>query len=72
LFLSEHWPEILWINTSVATIPLFGVDVPSSSESVRLGTKFSGTEMNDEVELREELGPLGLPVGEDFRGREIL
>jgi len=56
----------------VATIPLFGVDVPSSSESVRLGTKFSGVEMNDKVKLREELGPLGLPVGEDFRGREIL
>jgi len=72
LFLSEYWPEILWINTGIATIPLFGVDVPSSSESVWLGTEFSGAETNDKVELREELGPPGLPVGEDFRGREIL
>jgi len=70
--LSEHRPKVLWINMGVATIPLFGVDVPSSSESVRLGTEFSRAEMNDKVELREELGPPGLPVGEDFRGREIL
>jgi len=66
LFLSEHRPEILWIDTGVATIPLFGVDVPSSSESIWLGTEFSGTEMNDKVELRKELGPLGLLAGEDF------
>ena len=56
----------------VATIPLFGVDVPLSSESVQLGTEFSGAETNDKVELREELGPPGLPAGEDFQGREIL
>ena len=64
--MSEHWPEILWINTGVATIPLFGVDIPSSSESVQLGTKFSRMEMNNKVELRKELGSPGLPAGEDF------
>jgi len=57
LFLSEHWPEILWIN---------------SSESIWLGTKFSRMETNDEVKLREEFRPPGLPAGEDFGGREIL
>ena len=72
LFLSEHRPKILGVNPGVATIPLFGVDVPSSSESVQLGTEFSGMEMNDKVELREEFRPLGLLVGEDFGGREIL
>jgi len=72
LFLSEHRPEILGINLGVATIPLFGVNVPSSSESVRLGTEFSGSEMNDKVKLEEKFRPPGLPAGEDFGGREIL
>ena len=51
LFLSEHWPKILRINLGVATIPLFGVDVPSSSESVWLGTEFSRMETNDKIKL---------------------
>jgi len=52
LFLSEHWPKIFGINLGVATIPLFGVDVPSSSESVWLGTEFSRMETNDKIKLR--------------------
>ena len=51
LFLGEHWPKVLGINPGVATIRLFGVDVPSSSESVQLGTKFSGMETNDMFKL---------------------
>ena len=70
--MSEHWPKILGVNPGVATIPLFGVDVPSSSESVQFGTEFSRMETNDEVKLREEFRPLGLLAGEDFGGREIL
>jgi len=52
LFLSEHQPKILGVNLGIATIPLFGVDVPLSSESVRLDTKFSGMETNDKIKLR--------------------
>jgi len=52
LFLSEYWPKVLGINPGVATIPLFGVDVPSSSESIRLGTELFGMEMNDKIKLR--------------------
>ena len=66
LFLSEHRPKILGVNPGVATIPLFGVDVPSSSEGVRLGTKFSGMETNDKIKLGEKLGPPGLPAGQYF------
>jgi len=72
LFLSEQWPEILGIDPGIATIPLFGVDVPLSSESIQFGTEFSRAEMNDKVKLGEEFRPLGLPAGEDFGGRKIL
>ena len=40
---------------SVVLIPLFGVDVPASSEGIRLSSEASGAETNDEVELGEEL-----------------
>ena len=36
LFLHKHWPEIVRIDTSVVLIPLFGIDVPVSSEGIRL------------------------------------
>ena len=49
--MSEHWPEILGVNPGVATIPLFVVDVPSSSESVRLGTELTRAEANDKIKL---------------------
>ena len=42
---------------SVVLIPLFGVDVPASSEGIRLSSEVSGTEVNDKVELGEELRP---------------
>jgi len=51
LFLSEHQPKILGINPGIATIPLFGVDIPSSSESVRLGTELTRAEANDKIKL---------------------
>ena len=43
------------IDASVVLIPLFGVDVPASSEGVRLSSKASGAETNNEVELGEKL-----------------
>ena len=45
----------MWIDASVVLIPLFGVDVPLSSEGIRFSSKASGVEVNDEVELGEEL-----------------
>ena len=45
----------MWIDVSVVLIPLVGVDIPSSSENIRLSSKVSTVEANDEVELGEEL-----------------
>jgi len=52
LFLNEHRPKILGVNLGIATIPLFGVNIPLSSESIQLGTKFSGMETNDKIKLQ--------------------
>ena len=43
------------VDMSIVLIPLFGVDVPASSEGIRLSSKVSWAEMNDEVKLGEEL-----------------
>ena len=43
------------IDVSIVLIPLFGVDVPVSSEGIRLSSEVSRAEANDEVELGEEL-----------------
>ena len=48
------------IDASVVLIPLFGVDVPASSEGIRLSSEASRAEVNDKVELGEELRPAGL------------
>ena len=52
LFLSEDWEEIVWIKTGISSIPLFRIDVPSSSESIQFGTKTSRTETNTHVEMK--------------------
>ena len=49
------------IDVSVVLIFLFRVDVPVSSEGIRLSSEVSMVEMNNKVELGEELGPAGLP-----------
>jgi len=72
LFNHEHQSEVLWINSGEAPIPLFGVDVPASSQGVRLCTKFTRLETNDQIERGEVFRPSGLPTGENLRGRKIL
>ena len=72
MFLHEHGSELSQIYAGIITSPLFRVDVPLSSKSVRFGTDVSGMEADDEVELAEEFGPLDLAVGEKFSGRKIL
>ena len=55
LFSREHWSEVLWIYSGEAPIPLFGVDVPSSSQGIRLSTKLTGSEADNQIELAEVL-----------------
>ena len=64
--MGEYQPKILGVNLGIATIPLFGVDIPLSSESVQLGTKFSRMEMNDKIKFRQKFRPPGLLVGKYF------
>ena len=63
---SEYRVEVLWIDTGIVTIPLFKIDVPSSSECVGFGSEFSGMEADDEVEARKIFRPLCLSTCEDF------
>ena len=58
--------EVLWIDTGIVAIPLFKIDVPSSSKCVRFGSELSGMETDDEVEARKIFGPLCLSTREDF------
>ena len=60
------------VSLSIVPIPLSGVDVPASSEHVRLRPKVSGAEADDKVELGEELRPAGLATSQDLRSGEVL
>jgi len=67
LLRSEYWAVILWIDTGgIVAIPLFKIDVPSSSECIRFGSKFSGTEIDNEIESRKIFRPMCLLTCEDF------
>ena len=59
------------IDVSVVLILLFGVDISASSEGIRLSSEASGAEMNDEVELGEELRPVGLPPSQELGGCKV-
>ena len=72
MFLCEHWPEVVGVSPGIATIPLFGVDIPSSSESVWLCTELTGAETNGHVELGQIFRPAGLLPGQNFRSGKIL
>ena len=63
--------EVVWIDASVVLIPLFGVDIPVSSEGIRLSFEASRAEMNNKVELEEKLQSMGLPSSQEFGGCEV-
>ena len=58
--------SVLWVDAGIVTIPLFKIDIPSSSECVGFGSEFSRTKMDDEVESRKIFTPLCLSTCEDF------
>ena len=72
MFLSEDGLEVVKVDCGVASILLFRIDVPSSSESIRFGAETTRAEPDDKVELGEVLGPLYLPLGQYLGGRKIL
>ena len=56
----------MWVNFGIVVNPLFSIDVPSSSKSIRLCAKLPGLEVDDEVELAEVLGPTSLMAVENL------
>jgi len=70
--LSEDGFEVVRIDCSIASILLFRIDVPSSSESIRFDVKTTRTEPDDKIELGEVLGPPCLSLGQYFGSRKIL
>jgi len=70
--LSEDGLEVVRVDCSVASIPSFRIDVPSSSESIRFCAKTTRMEPDDKVELGEVLGPPHLPPGQYLGSRKIL
>ena len=51
LFFGKDWATVLRVYSTIGVISLFKVDVPSSSQSVRFSTKFTGSEPNVQIEL---------------------
>ena len=72
MFLGEDRLEVVRVDCGVASIPLFRIDVPSSSESIQFCTETTRVEPDDKVELGEILGPPCLPPGQYLGSRKIL
>jgi len=72
LFLSEDRFEVVKVDCSVASIPLFRVDIPSSSKSIQFGAEMTKAEPDDKVELEEVLRLPCLPLGQYLGSRKIL
>jgi len=71
LFLGEHGSEVVWVDPSVVPIPLFWVDVPASSEGIRLSSEASRAEADGKVELGEVLRPAVLTTSQDLGAGEV-
>ena len=58
------------IDMSRVPIPLFGVDIPASSEGIRLSSEVSGG-TNDRIKVRKELRQADLPPSQEFDGSKV-
>jgi len=70
--LSENGLEVVRVDYGIASIPLFRIDIPSSSESIWFGAETTRAEPDDKVELEEILRPPCLPPGQYLSSRKIL
>ena len=57
------------IDYGIASILLFKIDIPLSSENIQFGAKIKP---DDKVELRKALRPLYLPLGQHLGSRKVL
>ena len=72
MFLSKDRLKVVRVDCSIASIPLFGINVLLSSESVQFGAETTRMEPNDKIELRKILGLPYLPPGQHLSSRKIL
>src|ERR1700731_999473 len=68
----KHWSEVLRIDAGVVAIPLFGIDVPTSSQCIGFHSEPTGAESDHQIELGQELRPPGLMPGEQTDCGEVL
>jgi len=72
LFLSKDGLEVVRVDYSIASIPLFRIDISLSSESIWFSAEMTRIEPDDKVELGEILRLLCLPLGQYLGSRKIL
>ena len=72
MFLSEDWFEVVRVDCDIASIPLFRIDIPLSSEDIWFGAKMTRTKSDNKVELKEILGLLCLPLNQYLGSRKVL
>ena len=72
MFLDKNELEVVRVDCGIASIPLFRIDVPPSSENVQFGAKITRIEPDNKIELRKILGLLCLFLGQHFGSRKIL
>ena len=60
------------VNCGIASIPLFRVNVPSSSKSIQFDIKITRTESDNKIELREILRLLCLPLHQYLGSKKVL
>jgi len=58
--------EVLQVGICIVAIPLFKIDIPSSSKCIRFGAEFSVVETNYKVETGEIFGPMCFSTHKDF------
>jgi len=61
--LSKDELEVVRVDCGIASIPLFRIDIPLSSESIWFCAETTRAEPDDKVELEKVLGPLHLLSG---------
>jgi len=64
--------EVVRVDCGVVSIPLFRIDILSSSENIWFGTKMTRVEPDDKIELGEVLRPLCLSPDQHLGNRKIL
>ena len=72
MFLSKDKFEVVRVDCGIASIPLFRIDIPSSSKSIQFGAKTARAEPDDKIKLGEVLIPPYLPLGQHLDSRKIL